>query len=119
MISEPLIVGTTKMNVKGGIWMKSSNPVNQNQHCISRTGPNDTEELAGEVDKWDIKTDVNGKWREQNCIHRKRAAMRGTEGESGRSKSNAVGKEELVEWFKMDLNDWSVSADLVRSAPVC
>jgi len=41
--------------------MKSSNSVNQNQHCISQTGQNDTEKLAGEVDKWDIKTDVNGK----------------------------------------------------------
>lgn len=59
MISEPLIVGMTKMNLKGGIWMKCSNSVNQNQHCISQAGQNDTEKLVGEVDKWDVKTDVN------------------------------------------------------------
>ena len=98
--------------------MKSSNSVNQNQHCISQTGQNDTEKLAGEVDKWDIKTDVNGKW-QQSCIHRKCAVMQGTEGESRRSKSNGMDKGELVDWFKMDLNDWSVSADSARSAPAC
>lgn len=77
--------------------MKSSNSVNQNQHCISLTGQNDTGKLVGEVDKWDFKTDVIGKWREQTCIHSKCAVMQGTEGESGRSKSNAMHKGKLVD----------------------
>lgn len=45
--------------------MKSSNSVNQTWHCISQTRHHETEKLAGEVGKWDIKTDVTGKWREQ------------------------------------------------------
>lgn len=77
--------------------MKSSNSVNQNQHCISQTGQNDTEKVAEEVDKWDIKADVSGKWRDQTCIHRKCAVMRGTEGESRKRKSNVVDKGELVD----------------------
>lgn len=119
MISEPLIVGTTEINLKGRIWMESSNSVNQNQHHTSQTGQNEIEGLAGEVDKQGIKTDVNGKWREQTCIYKNCAVMQGTDGESRRSNSNVVDRGELAGWFKMDLNDWSVSADLARLAPVC
>lgn len=77
--------------------MKSSNSVNPNQRCISQTGQNDTEKVAGEVDKWDMKADVSGKWRDQTCTHRKCAVMRGTEGESRKSKSNVVDKGEVVD----------------------
>lgn len=62
--------------------MKSSNSVNQNQHCISQTRQHETEKLAGEVGKWDIKNDVTVKWRERSSLHRERAVMQGTKGES-------------------------------------
>lgn len=79
--------------------------MNQNQHCISRTGQNGTGKLAVEIGKWDIKTDVNGKCREQTCIHRKYVVMQGIEDVSGKSKSNVMGKGDLVDWFKMAFND--------------
>lgn len=77
--------------------MKSSNSVNQNQHCISQTRQHEMEKLAGEVGKWDIKNDVTVKWREQTSMHRKRAVMQGTKGESRQFKSNVVDKGELVD----------------------
>lgn len=76
--------------------MKSSNSVNQNQHCISQTRQHESEKLAGVVGKWDIKTDVTSKWREQTSIHKKCAVMQGTKGESRQFKSNMVDKGELV-----------------------
>lgn len=45
--------------------------------------------------------------------------MQGTKGESRQFKSNVVDKGELLDWFKMDLNIWSVPADLARSASAC
>lgn len=118
MISEPLIVGTTEINLKGGIWMESSNSVNQNQHHTSQTGQNDTERLAGEVDKPDIKTDVSGKEREETCIPKTVCSYAGHWRWEEKVQLHVVDRGELAGWFKMGLNDWSVSAGLARLAPV-